>query len=126
MNQASHATRPFLTAIGGFAAILLTPAHSWATDQPALRCGYTLDYAEFHRRAARTFVIVTSSTVAMLAFALAGDSELVRRLAKVCLATSARRPVSEFAGRTAAEALRALVLNSQLEIARKAKVPRRC
>jgi type IV secretory pathway VirB2 component (pilin) len=83
VNQASHATRPFLTAIGGFAATLLTPTQCWATDQPALPWDYTLDVMQHYIAGPLAqAVIVVSSIVAMLAFTLAGDSELARRFVK--------------------------------------------
>ncbi len=89
MNQASHATRPLLTAIGGFAAILLTSAHSWATDRPVLPWDYTLDVTQnFVAGPLAHSVIVMSSIAAVITFALAGDNELVRRLAKALIGTA--------------------------------------
>jgi type IV secretory pathway VirB2 component (pilin) len=88
MPQTSHTTRPFLAAIGIAAATLFTPSHSWAAGEAVLPWGYTLDVIQnFVAGPLAHFVIVTSSIVALLAFGLAGDTELARRFAKTVVGT---------------------------------------
>jgi type IV secretory pathway VirB2 component (pilin) len=88
MNQASHATRPFLAAIGGAAATLFAPWRCWAADQPVLPWDNTLNVMQnFVAGPFAQSVIVLSSIAAVLTFALAGDNELVRRLAKAVIGT---------------------------------------
>ncbi len=60
----------------------------WATDQPALPWDYTLDVMQnYIAGPLAQAVIVVSSIVAMLAFTLAGDSELARRFVKTVFGT---------------------------------------
>jgi type IV secretory pathway VirB2 component (pilin) len=88
MNQASGATRHFLAAIGTAAATLFAPSRCWGADQPVLPWDYTLDVIQnFVAGPLAHFVIAISSIVALLAFALAGDNEVVRRLAKAAIGT---------------------------------------
>lgn len=88
MNQPSHATRPFLAAIGVAAAILFAPWSCWATDQPVLPWDNTLNVIQnFIAGPFAQSVIVLSSIAGVLTFALAGDNELVRRLAKAVIGT---------------------------------------
>ena len=89
MNQASHVTRPLLAAIGTAAATLFTPRHCWAACEPVLPWDYTLDVMQnFIAGPFAQSVIVISGIAAVLAFALAGDNELVRRLAKAVIGTA--------------------------------------
>jgi len=88
MNQASRTTRPFLAAIDGAAATLFTPRHGWAAGEAVLPWDYTLDVIEnLVAGPLAHFIIVTCSIVALLAFALAGDTELARRFAKTVVGT---------------------------------------
>jgi type IV secretory pathway VirB2 component (pilin) len=88
MNQESHATRPFLAAIGSAAATLFTPSHCWAADQPALPWDQALTVIKnFVAGPFAQSVIIISGIVAVLTFALAGDNEFVRRLAKTVICT---------------------------------------
>ncbi len=88
MNQASHATQPFLAAICSAAATLFTPSHCWAAGPVNLPWDYALEVIQsFVAGPLAHSVIVISSIVAMLAFALAGDNELVRRFAKAVIGT---------------------------------------
>jgi len=60
--------------------LLFTPSHCWAAGEAVLPSDYTLDVIQnFLTGPLAHFVIVTSSIVALLAFALAGDTELARR-----------------------------------------------
>ncbi len=64
------------------------PHPCWATDQPALPWDYTLDVMQnYIAGPLAQAVIVVSSIVAMLAFTLAGDSELARRFVKTVFGT---------------------------------------
>ena len=88
MNQASHTSRPFLAAIGGAAATLFTPSRCWASCNAVLPWDYTLDVMQ--NSIAGPFaqsVIVISGIAAALTFAIAGNSELLRRLAKAVIGT---------------------------------------
>ena len=88
MNQASHACRPFLAAIFSATATLFTPSHCWASGEAVLPWDYTLDVLQnFVAGPLAHFVVVSSSIVTLLAFALAGDSELARRFAKALIGT---------------------------------------
>jgi type IV secretory pathway VirB2 component (pilin) len=88
MNQPSHATRPFLAAIGGAAVTVFTPSHCWAGGNAVLPWDYTLDAMQnFIAGPFAQSVIVLSSIAAALTFALAGDNELVRRMAKAVIGT---------------------------------------
>jgi type IV secretory pathway VirB2 component (pilin) len=88
MNQGSPATRNFLAAIGGAAATLFAPCRCWAADQPVLPWDNTLNIMQnFVAVPFAQSVIVLSSIAAALTFALAGDNELVRRLAKAVIGT---------------------------------------
>ena len=88
MNQASHATRHFLAAIGVAAATLFAPRRCWAAEQPVLPWDNTLNVMQnFVAGPFAQSVIVLSSIAAVLTFALAGDNELVRRLAKAVIGT---------------------------------------
>jgi len=88
MNEASNATRPFLAAFGTAAATLFTPTHCWAADQPALPWDYTLTVIQkFVAGPFAQSVVILSAIAAVLIFALAGDNEFVRRLAKAVIGT---------------------------------------
>jgi type IV secretory pathway VirB2 component (pilin) len=88
MNQPPYTTRHFLTAIAGAAVTLFTPSHCWAAGQPVLPWDYTLDVMQnFVAGPFAQSVIVLSGIAAVLTFALAGDNELVRRLAKAVIGT---------------------------------------
>lgn len=88
MNQASNKIQRFLAALCSAAATLFAPSHCRAADQANLPWDYTLDVIQnFVAGPLAHSVIVISSIVAMLAFALAGDSELVRRFAKAVVGT---------------------------------------
>lgn len=88
MNQASHATLPFLASIGGAAVTLFTSSHCWAGRNAVLPWDYTLDVTQnFIAGPFAQSVIVLSSIAAVLTFALAGDNELARRLAKAVIGT---------------------------------------
>jgi type IV secretory pathway VirB2 component (pilin) len=88
MNQASHTSRPFLAAIFSAAATLFTPSHCWAAGEAILPWDYTLDVIHnFVAGPLAHFVVVTSTIIALLVFALAGDTELARRFAKTVVGT---------------------------------------
>jgi type IV secretory pathway VirB2 component (pilin) len=88
MNQPSHATRHFLAAIGVAAATLLPPSHCWAGGNAVLPWDYTLDVMQnFIAGPFAQSVIVISAIATLLTFVLAGDNELVRRLAKAIIGT---------------------------------------
>jgi type IV secretory pathway VirB2 component (pilin) len=88
VNQASHTSPPFLSAIGSTAATLFTPGHCWAAGEAILPWDYTLDVIQnFVAGPLAHFVIVTSIIVALLAFGLGGDTELARRFAKAVIGT---------------------------------------
>lgn len=89
MNQVSNKIQRFLAALCPAAATIFAPSHCWAADQANLPWDYTLDVIEnFVAGPLAHSVIVISGIVAMLAFALAGNSELVRRFAKAAIGTS--------------------------------------
>lgn len=88
MNQASLATRHFLAAIGVAATTLFAPWRCWAAEQPDLPWDNTLNVMQnFVAGPVAQSVIVLSSIAAVLTFALAGDNELVRRIAKTVIGT---------------------------------------
>jgi type IV secretory pathway VirB2 component (pilin) len=88
MKQTSHMTQPFLAAIGRAAATLLTPCRCWAAGGPVLPWDYTLDVVQnFIAGPFAQFVIFILGIAAVFTFALAGDNELVRRLAKAVIGT---------------------------------------
>jgi len=88
MTQASNKSKRFLAALCSAAATLFAPSHCWAADQANLPWDYTLDVIQnFVAGPLAHSVIIISGIVAMLAFALAGDSELVRRFAKAAIGT---------------------------------------
>ncbi len=88
MNQASHTSRPFLAAIFSAAATLFTPSHCWAAAEAVLPWDYTLNVIQnFVAGPLAHFVVVTFSIIALLAFTLAGDTELARRFAKTVIGT---------------------------------------
>ena len=88
MNQASNQRRCLLPAIGSVLAILTAPRSCWAASQASLPWDYTLNAIQnFVTGPLAHSVIVISGTVAMLAFLLAGDSELARRFAKAVVGT---------------------------------------
>jgi len=88
MNQASNKIQRFLAALLSAAATLFAPSHCWAADRANLPWDYTLDVIQnFVAGPLAHSVIIISGIVAMLAFALAGDSELVRRFAKATIGT---------------------------------------
>jgi type IV secretory pathway VirB2 component (pilin) len=88
MNQPSHATRHFLAAIGGAAATLFAPSHCWAGGNAVLPWDNTLNVMQnFVAGPFAQSVIVISGIAALLTFVLAGDNELVRRMAKAVIGT---------------------------------------
>lgn len=88
MNHASTKNQRFLAALCSAAATLFAPSHCWAANQSSLPWDYALEVIQsFVAGPLAHSVIVISSIVAMLAFALAGDSELARRFAKAVVGT---------------------------------------
>ena len=88
MNQASFAPRHFFAAIGGAATTLFAASHCWAAEQPVLPWDNTLTVVQnFVAGPFAQSAIVLSSIAAVLTFALAGDNELVRRMAKAVIGT---------------------------------------
>jgi type IV secretory pathway VirB2 component (pilin) len=86
MNQASHWTRYFVAAAG----VLFNPSHCWAADSAVLPWDYPLEVIQnFVIGPLAHFVIVSAAICAVLGFALAGDNELVRRLARAAVGTGA-------------------------------------
>jgi len=90
MNRASIWTKHSLIGVSGVSATLFLPSCSWADSQAALPWDQTLTTIQnFVAGPLAQSVLVISSVVAMLAFALAGDSELARRFAKTVIGTGA-------------------------------------
>jgi len=88
MNHGSEKCQPFLQALYGAAAIVFTPSRCSAADQASLPWDYPLDaFQNFITGPFAHSVMMASCIGAMLAFALAGDNELVRRLAKAAVGT---------------------------------------
>jgi type IV secretory pathway VirB2 component (pilin) len=88
MNQAENGSQRFLAALCTAAAILFATSHCSAASQASLPWDYTLDVIQnFVAGPFALSLIAIFSIVATLAFALAGDSELVRRLAKAVFGT---------------------------------------
>jgi len=97
MNQASLATRHLLAAIGGAAATLFAPCRCWAADQPVPPWDNTLNVMQnFVAGPFAQSVIIISGFAAVLTFALAGDNDLVRRLAKAVIGTGVALIVVQF------------------------------
>lgn len=87
MSLASHWTRYF---VAGAAVALFNPSHCWAADSTVLPWDYTLNAIQnFVAGPLAHFVIVIAAICAMLGFALAGDSELVRRCARAVIGVGA-------------------------------------
>ncbi len=88
MNQASRATAHFLSIVVTAATTLAAPSHFVAANQPALPWDYTLNVIQnVVVGPLAMFIIVISGIAAVLGFALDGDNELVRRLAKAVIGT---------------------------------------
>jgi type IV secretory pathway VirB2 component (pilin) len=89
MNQASNKRQPFLQALcGGAAATVIAPSHCWAAGQAILPWDYTLNALQnFIAGPFAHSVIVISAFIATVAFTLAGDNELARRIAKTAIGT---------------------------------------
>jgi type IV secretory pathway VirB2 component (pilin) len=78
----------FAPALCGAAATVCAPSHCWAAGQAILPWDYSLEVTQnFVAGSLAHSVIVISGIVATLAFALAGDSELARRLVKTVIGT---------------------------------------
>jgi type IV secretory pathway VirB2 component (pilin) len=89
MNPLSNATPHFLMAFSGSATILLAPGRCWAADPPLLPWDCTLTAIQnFVVGPVAHAVIVISGIVALLVFALGGDSELARRFARAVVGTA--------------------------------------
>jgi type IV secretory pathway VirB2 component (pilin) len=74
----------------GVTATLFTPIRSWAESQAALPWDQTLTVIQnFVAGPLAGSVLAISAAVAMLTFALAGDSEFARRFAKTVIGTGA-------------------------------------
>jgi type IV secretory pathway VirB2 component (pilin) len=90
MNRASIWPKYGLIGLSGVSATLFLPSWSWADSQAALPWDQTLTIVQnFVAGPLAQLVLVISAVVAMLAFALAGDSELGRRFAKTVIGTGA-------------------------------------
>jgi type IV secretory pathway VirB2 component (pilin) len=88
MNHGSEKCQPYLQALCGAATIVFAPSRCWAADQASLPWDYPLDALQtFITGPFAHSVMIVSCIGAALAFALAGDNELVRRLAKVVIGT---------------------------------------
>lgn len=88
MNRASVWPKYCLICLSGVSATLFSPSLSWADSQAVLPWDQTLTIMQnFVAGPLAQSVLVISSVVAMLAFALAGDSELARRFAKMVIGT---------------------------------------
>jgi type IV secretory pathway VirB2 component (pilin) len=89
MNRALTCTKNILTGAIGVTATLFTPSHCWAGGNAVLPWDYTLTaIQDFVADPFAASVLLISAVVAILAFALAGDSELGRRFAKTVVGTS--------------------------------------
>lgn len=90
MNRASIWPKCTLIGVSGVSATLFLPGWSWADCQAALPWDQTLTTIQnFAAGPLAQSVLVISAVVAMLAFALAGDSELARRFARMVIGTGA-------------------------------------
>jgi type IV secretory pathway VirB2 component (pilin) len=90
MNRASIWPKYCLIGLGGVSATLFLPSWSWADGRAALPWDQTLTIMQnFVAGPLAQSVLVISAVVAMLAFALAGDSGLARRFAKTAIGTGA-------------------------------------
>jgi type IV secretory pathway VirB2 component (pilin) len=89
MNKESHVTRQFFATLALSTVTACAPGRCWAADGASLPWDYTLNFLQ-HLVAGPIAhsVIVLSIIAALLAFALAGDSELARRLAKTAFGTA--------------------------------------
>jgi type IV secretory pathway VirB2 component (pilin) len=90
MNLPSTAVLHLLTVGSTTAAMNATHGISRVADQPSLPWDYTLDVVQsFVTGRPAHAVIVISGVLAALVFAVAGDSEFVRRLLKAVIGTGA-------------------------------------
>jgi type IV secretory pathway VirB2 component (pilin) len=90
MNRASIWPKYCLICLSGVSATLFLPIWSWADSQAVLPWDQTLTIMQnFIAGSLAQSVLVISAVGAMLAFALAGDSELARRFAKTAIGTGA-------------------------------------
>ncbi len=90
MNRTSIWPKYCLIGFGGVSATLFLPSWSWADSQAALPWDQTLTIIQnFVAGPLAQSVLMISSVAAMLAFALAGDSELARRFAKMVIGNGA-------------------------------------
>ena len=87
MNRASIWTKYSLFGVIDVTATLIRPSRSWADSQAMLPWDHTLTVMQNFVGQVAQSVLVISAVVAMLAFALAGESELARRFAKTALGT---------------------------------------
>ncbi len=88
MNPVSHSARYVLAGAASAIVIVFNPNHCWAAVGPALPWDYTLNVIQnFVVGPLAQFVVCVSTICAVLGFALAGDSELVRRFAKALIGT---------------------------------------
>lgn len=89
MDQALHWTRYVIPAPSA-AIIMFDPSRAWAADPAVLPWDDTLNTIQnFLAGPLAHLVVVVAAICAVLGFALAGDRELVRRLAKAVIGTGA-------------------------------------
>jgi type IV secretory pathway VirB2 component (pilin) len=89
MKQVSNARRRILAAVTLATAALAVPARCLAAEQAVLPWDYTLDAIQnFAAGPLAHCAIVVGGIGALLAFAVAGDNELVRRLLKAAIGTA--------------------------------------
>ncbi len=88
MNRASIWSKYSFIGVIGVTATLFTRSRSWADSQAVLPWDQTLTVMQdFLVSQLAHSLLMTSAVAAMLAFTLAGDSELARRFAKTVLGT---------------------------------------
>jgi len=89
MNKTSHVTQQFFATLMLLTVTSCAPGLCWADDGASLPWDYPLDFLQhFVVGPFAHSLIALSIIAAMLAFAMAGDSELARRLAKMAIGTS--------------------------------------